>query len=125
MGELFTLDNSVMQSPFDLSYFLRALEQSDMVEAGNIDLAKRPQVKLDDGSMATVRSLGVNIDGLETLIPTISDDGKLLSDDDAVALFKKTGQHLGKFKTVESASSYAKRLSKQQEQMYVGTEGKE
>lgn len=92
---------------------------SDMVEAGNIDLHSRPRVKNADGSISTVRSMSVNFDGLEVLIPTVSDDGRILSDDAAIKLYMQSGKHLGKFKTVEAATSYAQQLHKEQEQEYV------
>lgn len=89
-----------------------------MVEAGNIDLTKRPRVKNADGSISTVRSMGVNIDGKETLIPTVVGDA-VVSDDQAVAHYRKTGQHLGRFDSVDSSNSYAEQLHQSQERMYA------
>lgn len=92
-----------------------------MLEVGNIDLARRPVVKNADGTISTIKSIGVNIDGAEVLIPTVSSDGKMLSDDDAVAEYIRTGQHLGKFERPEDASSYALKLHESQAKMYGGT----
>lgn len=94
-------------------------KSSGLVEAGNIDLHSRPVVKNPDGTISTVRSISVDFgDGVETLIPTVSDDGTILSDADAMALYLTTGKHLGKFKDVRAADKYAKSLHKQQEKEY-------
>ena len=82
---------------------------SGMVEPGNINLEGRPQVKNPDGSISTVRSLGVNIDGQEVLIPTVV-NGKVVSNQAAIKHYKETGEHLGKFKTPEDSTAYAIKL---------------
>ncbi len=89
-----------------------------LVEPGNIDLTKRPVVKNADGTISTVRSIGVNIDGKEILIPTVSDDGRVLSDDEAVQTYMKTGRHLGVFSSPEASTAFAEKLHQSQEQMY-------
>jgi len=83
-------------------------------EPGNIDLDNRPVVKNRDGSISTVRSMSFNEDGMEVLIPTIRDDGKVMTEDEAIAHYRKTGRHLGKFATPEEATAYAKQLSASQ-----------
>jgi hypothetical protein len=88
-----------------------------MTETGNIDLNNRPRVKNPDDSISTVRSMGVNIDGQEVLIPTVSDDGRVMSDDEAIQQYMKTGKHLGKFKTIEASNAYAKQLHNDQEKL--------
>lgn len=93
---------------------------SGLLEKGNIDLNKRPVVRNSDGSISTVRSIGVNIDGKEVLIPTVSDDGKILSDEEAIKLYERTGKHLGKFNSVKAANIYAEQLHSEQEKMYKG-----
>ena len=89
-----------------------------MIESGNIDLSARPVVRNADGSISTVRSISVGIDGKEYLIPTVSEDGKILSEDDAVKQFKKTGKHLGVFDSPEDATAYARRLHEGQDVLY-------
>lgn len=83
---------------------------SGMVEAGNLDLNQRPQVKNPDGSVSTVRSMSIGVDDKEYLIPTVSEDGRLLTEKEAIEQFQKTGKHLGVFDSPESATAYAKQL---------------
>lgn len=80
------------------------------LEPGNIDLKNRPHVKNPDGTTSTVRSISVGIDGQEVLIPTVSPDGRVVSDDEAVALYRQTGAHLGKFDTPANATAYAQQF---------------
>lgn len=86
---------------------------------GNVDLTNRPQVKNPDGSISTIRSMSFQDDtGQEVLVPTVSDDGKILSDKDAINNYYKTGKYLGKFKTPQEADIYAERLHNQQAEYY-------
>lgn len=89
-----------------------------LLERGNIDLKKRPRVQNPDGSISTVRSMSFNTGGREVLIPTVSDDGRIMSTDEAVQTYRKTGKHLGHFDSPKAATAYAKQLSKEQDRMY-------
>ncbi|TCB05141.1 hypothetical protein E0H93_17630 [Rhizobium leguminosarum bv. viciae] len=89
-----------------------------LLSAGNINLAKRPVVKNPDGTISTVRSMSFNEDGREILVPTVSPEGGILSDDDAINLYHQTGQHLGMFDNPQDADTYAQSLHNQQDQMY-------
>jgi len=89
------------------------------LQAGNIDLNNRPMVRNPDGSISTVRSISANFDGQEVLIPTVSDDGRVLSDDDAIAQYQRTGRNLGIFDTPDNATTYAQTLHRDQEQQNV------
>lgn len=89
-----------------------------MLEEGNIDLLNRPVVKNQDGSISTVRSISVNFDGKEVLIPTVSDDGRIMSDEEAIEAFRQTGRHLGAFADPDSATKYAMSLHEDQARGY-------
>jgi hypothetical protein len=88
-----------------------------MLEPGNVDLTARPHAKNPDGSISTVRSMSFSEGGPEILVPTVSPDGRVLSDDQAIAQYHRSGQYLGKFKTPADADRYGQRLHEQQEAM--------
>lgn len=91
-----------------------------MVAKGNIDLYNRPQVKNADGSISTVRSMSFSSDGREVLVPTVSPDGRIWSNEEAIQNYFSTGQHLGVFDTTDNATNYALKLHQQQDKYYTG-----
>jgi hypothetical protein len=88
------------------------------VEEGNIDLKNRPVVKNTDGTISTVRSMSFRMGNTEILVPTVSDDGKILTENEAIKRYLDTGKHLGKFRTAEEATTFAKQLHNEQDKMY-------
>lgn len=86
---------------------------------GNIDLYARPQVKNPDGSISTVRSMSFNDGNNEVVIPTVSDDGRIMSDNEAIDNYYNTGKYLGKFNTVDEANKYAQKLHNSQQRYYL------
>lgn len=86
---------------------------------GNIDLNTRPMVYGPDGNISTVRSMSFrDNNGLEVLVPTVSDDGRIMSRDEAINQYLASGQHLGKFNDPGAADAYAQQLHEDQYRQY-------
>jgi len=89
------------------------VSEQDVIQYGNINLLTRPIVRLKNGSIKTVFSIGIGetiSDGtiVQVLIPTISDDGIELNDANAKKLYNQTGRHLGKFISIVASNKYAR-----------------
>lgn len=88
---------------------------------GNIDLKKRPVVHNPDNSISTVKSISVGFDDGTYLLPTITPDGRVLSNtEEAIQLFLDTGMHLGIYDSPEAADAAAKTISQGQGEFYGG-----
>lgn len=82
------------------------------VVPGNITLSNRPRVQNPDGSISTVRSMSFDQGGFTILVPTVSEDGRIMSNDEAIQQFRRTGRHLGKFLNDSDATEFSKALSR-------------
>lgn len=90
-----------------------------LLTGGNINLHARPRVQNPDGSISTVRSISVTDDqGRVILIPTVVGN-QVVSNQDAVDYFRKSGQHLGIFESLAHADAYAQSLHEDQAREYV------
>lgn len=87
------------------------------IAAGNINLNNRPVINNPDGSISTVRSITIEVDGKYYLIPTAV-GGKIVSDQDAIQHFKDTGENFGEFDSEAAADAYAQKLHEQQAAQY-------
>jgi len=85
------------------------------ITEGNIKLEDRPKVWNEKGEYSTVSTSTFGIDekgdenGKTVLLPTII-NGKRVSGKEAFQHYKKTGEHMGIFKTKKEANKYDKQL---------------
>lgn len=84
------------------------------VQSGNIDLKKRKAYKNKGGSVSTIKTIGIGEGNLETVIPTIGPKGRRMKNKQAIKHYKKTGKHLGKFRTRGAAADFARETSASQ-----------
>lgn len=96
-----------------------------VVVPGTTDLTKQPEVMTPEGDPATVRSIGVQFDDGYYLLPTVTPDGRLLSDDEAIEEFKSTGKHLGIFESQHDSDLYGWKLHKAYAKGKIPIAGKE
>jgi hypothetical protein len=97
---------------------------------GNIDMLNRPSVVNADGSISTIRSMSIEqsvsfmgvTKTLHVLIPTVHDNGYIMTDANAIKEYKTTGKHLGKFDTKKDVSRYSIMLHDMEEARINGLE---
>lgn len=89
-----------------------------LIEPGNIDLNNRPVVP-NGSDYSTVLSMSFGEDGVEILVPMVSGDGRLMTNDEAIEEYHRTRKHLGKFAGPAEATAYAEKLHKEQEAQYA------
>lgn len=89
---------------------------SEPLEPANFDPTTRTRFPNEDGSERSLVSRSFEIDGKETLIPTVHPEtGEVMSDEDAIKYYHKTGQHLGQYPTREEATAAGQQYSENQE----------
>lgn len=83
-----------------------------ILEVGNVNLVDRPAIPTPDKGYQTVYTMTAGIDnGKTALLPTVI-EGKQYSPKEAFNHFKKTGEHLGIFKSQEHADAFDEQLHK-------------
>ena len=105
------------RNPFEMVPSAATPLANGILSKGNINLNSRPRVKNANGTISTVKSKSFNIDGKEVLLPTVSDDGKIMTDQEALKQYFETGKHLGIFTSPEEATKYAIKLHNNQENL--------
>ena len=87
-------------------------------EPGNIDLTSRAIVRNEDGSISTEYSIIIGEDNEYVLIPTVV-NGRVVSEDEAVEHYHQTGEHHGKYRSIEDAEKASRKLSEIQRKRYM------
>ena len=97
-----------------------------MLEPRNIDVSRLPEVENripGEGGISTVRSIGMNVDGAETLIPTVVEGQLPASAEEAERrareYYFRTGRHLGRYAS-PAASNAAATLLHEREALRTG-----
>jgi len=86
-----------------------------MIELGNINISDQPLIRNSDGTVSNLRSISVGDERGEILIPTVADNPpRIMTNKEAIEEFRRTGRHLGIFKTPQAATAFAKKLSAEQ-----------
>lgn len=122
-----SLTNYVANLPGgEMKYDLYPIAPKPVVK-GTIDLTRRPQYQNLDGSISTIESFSTSIDGFEVILPTIgfANDGVTpikLTEQQAIAKYGIDGDHLGKFRVIQDAVTYAENLHYLQERYYINGE---
>jgi hypothetical protein len=120
-GSIQSIDPGAPQT--DIAPPLSMVGAPQPVVPGNLPLEVTQVVKNDDGSISTVRTISVGVDGGEVLIPTAI-GGRVVSDEEAIAHYKETGENFGTFSTAEEATAYAEALHRSHEgQVPRGADG--
>lgn len=75
-------------------------------------------------NFSSLESMSTNIGGKEVLLPKVTADGKMLTEEQAIQSHLKTGLHLGKFNTPEEATKHAIDLERRQNAYYINGPGR-
>lgn len=90
-----------------------------LVTPGNIDLTQRvnPLTWNPDGSYSTLRSSSFGTDQGEVLVPTVV-NRQIVPDQQALAQYQQTGQHLGVFRSPDDADRYGQYIHQRLADLY-------
>lgn len=84
---------------------------AQLEEAENESVGKLPVGMLEKGTLKLDpkrRPLAVNVDDEEVVIPTVDKNGRKLTSNEAVEMYRKAGDHFGKFESQEHSNAYLK-----------------
>ena len=85
--------------------------------APTLDPGSQPAVQNENGDISTVRTMGFEDNGRQVNVPSVpAEGGRIMSNEEAYQRYKETGKHLGKYDTIDEASTAAERLHQQEAQ---------
>ncbi len=90
------------------------MPQRGLLIPGNIDVGGIVPVNNPDGSVSTVYTASFGTDNGEVLVPRVV-NGRVVSNQEALAEYRRTGKHLGIFDNPDNADAYAESLHKSEE----------
>ena len=96
---------------------MNPVDKLKIAQKPNINLNNRPKVQNKDGSYSTVYSIGIEADGNFINIPRVV-GGRVVSEDEAKKEFRRSGKHLGIYKSQAERDKAAIDLHNSQAQMY-------
>jgi hypothetical protein len=79
------------------------------IEPSNIDPRKRPVVPDEEGN-AAVLAVKYKEGGNVVLVPTVTDEARVMSDAEAVKAYEATGKHLGKYRDEKAADAALEKM---------------
>jgi hypothetical protein len=85
-----------------------------------VQVSKQPIVRNPDGSISTVQTMGIHDEKGYVNLPMVSKSGKVLSPDEAVREYQRTGGHLGIYKSQAEADRGAELLHQSEEARFPG-----
>ena len=95
---------------------LRPVPSHGRTAPGNIDLYERREIPNPDGGISTVYSMSFTDEdpnsprfGKEILVPR-ADEGRILTEDEAIDKYYRTGRHMGAFDTPQEANAAAEAI---------------
>ena len=90
-----------------------------MKQPGNVDLLHRPSVPMNDGSgkSASVLSASFETDQGFVVVPRVSHEGTIMSNEEAWQYAQKHREHMGVFDSQEAADAYSEAVHQQQEKL--------
>jgi len=112
--------NSEEEKRRKLKEFIAKQRKEREAKGIKLGFSKAPEVRNKDNSISTIRTISINEDGKEILIPTVRNGlNRIMTNQEAIDYYHKTGINFGKFNTIKEANKKAEELHRQEEQRLI------